>query len=507
MFLIFGLGLTAFILSLLLTPLVRNLSRAWGVLDRPDGVRKCHPGPIPRVGGVAIAISYIASFGLVLVVPFSFGAVVRDAAPEVGKLLVAGAIVFATGLLDDIFSLRPWQKLSGQVLAAIVAYMSGVEIQVFDGWGAQSWITLPVSVLWLLACTNAFNLIDGLDGLAAGVGVFATVTMLMAGLTQGNLYLALVTMPLVGALLGFLRYNFNPASIFLGDCGSMLLGFLLGTYGAVWGQKSATLLGMTAPLLAVSIPILDVTLAVIRRFLRHQPLFNGDHGHIHHMLLDRGFTPRRVVLLMYAVAGFVASLSLLQDALHNQFAGLIVLLFCVFAWIGVQHLGYAEFAVARQLFLKGTFRRIIDSQTRLRQLELRLDSAISLDEWWVALGSASAMLGLRGIRMHFDNRSFENHDSNEAYVDGWQLRIPLSRDDYVNLECLQTSELNPVLIEAFVKIVRRTLHDRSARRDGPLNPIESKNDLTPSKGYGTARAPSQIPAAGTAAVRARSAAR
>ena len=159
-----------------------------------------------------------------------------------------------------------------------------------DNW----WWTLPLTLLWLVACMNAFNLIDGVDGLASGLGLFATVTTFVAALLQKNVPLALATIPLAGALLGFLRYNFNPASIFLGDSGSLLIGFLLGCFGVIWSQKSATFLGMTAPLMTLAIPLLDVCLSVVRRYMRHEPLFKADRGHIHHRLLDRGFTPRRV---------------------------------------------------------------------------------------------------------------------------------------------------------------------------------------------------------------------
>src|SRR5437764_1589081 len=136
------------------------------------------------------------------------------------------------------------------------------------------------------------NLIDGLDGLASGIGLFASATALLAALLQNNIALAYATVPLVGCLLGFLRFNFNPATIFLGDCGSLFIGFLLGCYGVLWSQKSATILGMTAPLMALSIPLLDTTIAIIRRFVRQQPIFSGDRDHIHHRLLDRGLTPR-----------------------------------------------------------------------------------------------------------------------------------------------------------------------------------------------------------------------
>jgi UDP-GlcNAc:undecaprenyl-phosphate GlcNAc-1-phosphate transferase len=148
---------------------------------------------------------------------------------------------------------------------------------------------LPVTVLWLLACANAFNLIDGLDGLASGVGLFATLTTLCAALMHGDMELALATAPLAGALIGFLRYNFNPASIFLGDCGSLSIGFLLGCYAVMWSQKSATLLGMAAPAIVLAAPLVDTALSIARRFIQHKPIFGADRGHLHHRLLDRGF--------------------------------------------------------------------------------------------------------------------------------------------------------------------------------------------------------------------------
>ena len=158
-------------------------------------------------------------------------------------------------------------------------------------------MAVPLTILWLVGCSNAFNLIDGLDGLATGVGLFATATAFLSALLTGNIALAIVTAPLLGALLGFLPYNFSPASIFMGDCGSLTVGFLLGCFGVIWSQKSATLLGMTAPLIALAIPLLDTALAIARRFLRRQPVFGADRGHIHHRLLARGFTPRRVAYI------------------------------------------------------------------------------------------------------------------------------------------------------------------------------------------------------------------
>ena len=183
------------------------------------------------------------------------------------------------------------------------------------------WLGLAVTALWLVGCSNAFNLIDGVDGLAVGAGLFATVTILLGALLNGNVRLALATMPLAGALAGFLRYNFNPASVFLGDSGSLTVGFLLGCYGVLWSQKSATMLGMTAPLMALAVPLIDTGVAVARRFLRGQPIFSADARHIHHRLLARGLTPRKVALLLYGACGVAAGLSLVGSVAETLTRG------------------------------------------------------------------------------------------------------------------------------------------------------------------------------------------
>lgn len=289
MYSIIFLTVTAFIFCLILTPLVRRLSQRIGALDLPNATRKLHASPIPRTGGIAIAGAYLFALALLAFAPLK-GATKIDV-PLILALVPAAGVVFATGLLDDFMGLNAWQKLFGQVCAAGLAYWGGVHVVGFGGFHAGGWWSLPLTVFWLVACANAFNLIDGVDGLATGIGLFATFTTLAAAVLQNNVGLAMAMAPLLGALLAFLRYNFNPASIFLGDCGSLTIGFLLGCAGAMWSQKSATILGMTAPLLALAVPLLDTTIAIVRRFLRHQPIFGADRGHVHHKLLDRGFRP------------------------------------------------------------------------------------------------------------------------------------------------------------------------------------------------------------------------
>ena len=409
MFLILTLGVVSLALALLLTPLVRDSIGKLGFLDHPDGQRKRHASPIPRVGGIAIVIAYVATFGIALALPFSYTHVLHESLSNILPLTLVGSIVFFTGVLDDLIGLSAWQKLIGIGGASALAYCTGIRVNIglWNGWSAGPALGFVITVVWLVGCTNAFNLIDGMDGLAAGVGLVSAVTMLLAALTQNNLPLALATMPLAGCLLGFLRYNFNSASVFLGDSGSLLIGFLLGCFGAFWSEKSVTLVALTVPLLALSIPLLDVTVSILRRFLRNRPIFQADRGHIHHKLIRPGLhaQARRADHLRRLQSG--SGLSLLVSALHNSFSGLIVILFCGAACVGIGRLEYTEFAMAGKMFLGGKFRRIIDAETRLKDFETALENASGIGECWSQICVSSTDFGFRGVRMNIHGRVFE----------------------------------------------------------------------------------------------------
>jgi UDP-GlcNAc:undecaprenyl-phosphate GlcNAc-1-phosphate transferase len=464
LFLILTLGALSVLLALVVTPLVRDyLGRFF--LDHPDGVRKKHVTPVPRVGGIAIVVSYVITFVIALALPFTYTQHLHHELPNILSLTLVASVVFFTGVLDDLIGLAAWQKLLGIVGASVLAYMAGihVDIRMLTWLPAWPWLGFAITVVWLVGCSNAFNLIDGMDGLAAGVGLVATVTMLLAALTQNNLPLILATMPLAGCLLGFLRYNFSGASVYLGDCGSLSLGFLLGCFGALWSEKSVTLVALTVPLLAVSIPLLDVVLSIMRRFLRNRPIFEADRGHIHHRLLDRGLSPRSAVLTMYGLCGMVAVLSLLVSALHNhnQVSGLIVILFGGAAWIGIRQLDYAEFASASRMLFGGKFRRIIDVEARLKDFEATLAKADSVEDCWGHIRAGSRDFGFHEVRMSLSGKLFEDVHS-DATKPRWQLRIPLPDSQYVNFYRGFDSEMNPLVISAFVEAVQRGLEARTA---------------------------------------------
>ena len=417
------LAFSSFILALFLTPLVRNLARRLGIVDEPGDVRRLHSDAIPRLGGIAVFAAYLGAFGILFLVDFLAGRIVREAFPMVLRLAPAVLVVFAVGLMDDLRGLTPLQKFVGQLVAAVlVIWGGGVLVSGIAGWEAPLWLAVPLTLVWLVGCANAFNLIDGVDGLAVGVGLFATVTMVLVALMGDNVTLALATIPLAGALLGFLRFNFNPATIFVGDCGSLTIGFLLGCYGVLWSQKSATILGMTAPLMALAVPLLDTALSMARRFLRGRPIYEADRGHIHHRLLARGLTQRKVALLLYGAAAFGALLSVLQNALKDQYTGLVVVLFCVAAWIGVQHLGYVEFGVAGRMFVDGAIRRHLTSQLTLRAFEDALKAAATPEDCWSAIREACRKFGFTHAELQFNGHRFAETLVVSVSSEGWHVQ-------------------------------------------------------------------------------------
>lgn len=460
MYSLFFLAYASFVLSLLLTPLVRNIFRGLGLVDHPDNPRKLHSRPIPRVGGIAIALSYTLAFGLLLVTKLRAGDIVWNAFPLIWKLFPAAVLIFVTGLLDDLFRLKPWQKLAGQVASAAVAYFAGVQVLgVGGGHFVAWWLSFPVTIVWLVACCNAVNLLDGIDGLAAGVGFVATTTMVLAAAMQHNVELLLATVPLAACLLAFLRYNFNPATIFLGDCGSLFIGFLLGCDGVLWSQKSATILGMTAPLMALSIPLLDTSLSIARRFLRGQPIFGADRNHIHHRLLDRGFTPRRAALLLYGMGALAAMFSLSMASRHFEVP--LILVFCIAAWIGIRHLGYVEFDTAGRMLLQGSFRNLLNAHITLNGLEGKLSSANTPDECWTILKNAYRDFGFCQVRLQLAGRDYAENAA-KPFSRVWRVEIPLSDRDYVHLIREFDSAAKHSAVAPFAEVLRKSLEGKIA---------------------------------------------
>jgi UDP-GlcNAc:undecaprenyl-phosphate/decaprenyl-phosphate GlcNAc-1-phosphate transferase len=452
----------SFLVCLAITPVIRKILLRWGILDFPDGQRKLHPHIVARAGGLALAISYPVALGALMLLPSQASEFVKGHLGFAVTLLPAAGLVFMTGLLDDIVNLRPSQKLIGQFAGAVLAYMAGVRIVGFSETMFGPALSFALTIAWLIVCTNAFNLIDGVDGLTAGAGCLAALTMLVAALLDGNLPLAVVTAPLAGSLLGMLKYNSNPASIFMGDCGSLTVGFLLGCFGVIWSQKSATMLGMAAPVIALGLPLLDMGLAILRRFLRLRPISSADRAHIHHRLLDRGFTPKRVTLLLYGISGIAASLSLLASFAKGRMAGLVVLVFCACAWAGVHHLKYVEFEVARRVLFQ-RFRRVLESEISVVNFQDRIAAANTLDECWEVIVRAAEEFGFAQVRLSIGSHYYEETLRPINPVACWNFQIPLSETDYLEFKRPVRAEFHPWSAVPFFDLARNSLRPNLAR--------------------------------------------
>lgn len=295
-------------LTLCFTPIIKKVAIKVGAVDQPNE-RKIHQFPMPRMGGVAIYLAYAITY--IAVVYFT------DAvATNVGyALLFGGAVIVCTGILDDLYELSPKTKLFGQLLAAGVAMYFGLRIQVLSLPFIEEsikigWFGIPLTLLWIIGITNAINLIDGLDGLASGVSGIASLALFFVSLSIGNTMIALMAIILVGSILGFLVFNFHPAKIFMGDSGSLYLGFFLSVISLL-ELKQVTLVSLLIPMLVLAVPISDTLYAMIRRKLSGQPISMADKNHLHHRLLALGLSHRKSVLLIYFISTIFALLAIL----------------------------------------------------------------------------------------------------------------------------------------------------------------------------------------------------
>ena len=292
----------ALIVSYAVTPGVKKLAIKIGAIDKPDE-RKVHTHVIPRLGGLAIYIGFMAAVLYSMPVFSEF----------FGFLLGAAAIVLL-GIWDDIRNIPARVKLAGQIIAAAIPVAYGVQIEwVTNPFGTiliiPEWLAVPVTVFWIVGFTNTVNLIDGLDGLAAGVSVIASISMFFMAVSMNQYLPAMILVAMSGAALGFLQYNFNPAKIFMGDTGSMLLGYTMAVVAVLGLVKTAATVALIVPIIALGVPIIDTLFAIIRRKMSGVPVFQPDKGHLHHRLLALGMTQKQAVLSMYMVSvllGFVA---------------------------------------------------------------------------------------------------------------------------------------------------------------------------------------------------------
>ncbi len=446
------LGLLSFTLCIIFTPLCRAIAIRYNLVDIPDEDRKLHATPTPRVGGFAIVLAYASALGFMLLIPPSNEQLHIQHYALLRVLLPPAILIFLVGLLDDLVTLSALQKLAGQVFACVTAAVLG-HLYAPDSFTfgaphsfvAHPLVSISICTFWLVVCTNAINLIDGMDGLASGIGLLGTIATLAVGLYTHNAGLVTATVPLAGALLAFLFYNFNPASIFLGDCGSLTIGFMLGAISLTWQHHDGGMaFGMFAPATVLALPLLDVLLALGRRFLRRVPLFSADRGHIHHVIQDRGFKPRAAALVLYGACAVAAILSVVAQLSPHNFHVVGLVLAVVLVLAGIRYLDYVEFRAIGRLFSSARIRRRVSEEIYLRELEIELTQMQDLDDCWKLVQRTCADLRFATVEMYFQNLYFDAVLDDEVHGKDWWITIPVGVHGYVRVSrssLLQTEHL------------------------------------------------------------------
>ncbi len=401
-------------LALITTPCVIWLARRIGAVDRP-GVRSIHTQPIPRIGGVAIYLSSIFLIVPLLFLNNTIGQTFRSVQLQVTTLLGSATVVFLIGLIDDLRGLPARFKFLTELLGATALCLAGVRISGIEfGEGfafSLSWLSGPITLLWIVGITNAVNMSDGLDGLAAGVaaiacGVIATFaiygSLVHAGEARNNdAMMALFALALFGSLTGFLFFNFNPAKVFMGDCGSLFIGFTIAAASAMCVSKSAALIGLALPALALGIPIFDTLFSMLRRFLERRSLFAPDRSHFHHRLLEMGLNQRRAVMIIYLATAAAAGLGLFM-MVGSGFGA-------VFVFVAVLGLIVLFFRVVGAFGLHDTLARLQGKYNRSRHeredrmtfesLQLQFRQVRDTAQWWEAVCEAARRMDFAWVSL------------------------------------------------------------------------------------------------------------
>jgi UDP-GlcNAc:undecaprenyl-phosphate GlcNAc-1-phosphate transferase len=327
---------------LVLTPLVIAAAHRFGAVDQP-GPRRIHDRPTPRLGGLAIAIAVLATVVAAYNLPGP--ASILERRPLLG-LALASLPILIMGMIDDARGLAPPFKLAAQVIAGLVLVAFGYGVPMltnpFSGSVPSGILNIPLTVLWVVAVTNAINLIDGLDGLAPGAVGIAAMTLWWVGRTHGDGWVMFISAPVAGASLAFLRYNFPPAKVFMGDTGSQFLGLMLAAASLLENRKGTAAITLLFPLVTLGIPLLDSVSAFVRRLAQGRPVFHGDTEHLHHRLLRIGLSPRSALLVLWYLCFYLGVMAVLLAALPHNYSWFVLALLAMGLYLGLRVLEFVD---------------------------------------------------------------------------------------------------------------------------------------------------------------------
>jgi UDP-GlcNAc:undecaprenyl-phosphate/decaprenyl-phosphate GlcNAc-1-phosphate transferase len=448
-------------LAVFITPLVIRLANRIGAVDFP-GIRSVHTKPIPRIGGVAIFIASMCMIVPLLFLSNEIGRRFREVRVEVVTLLLAATAVFVIGLIDDLRGLPARFKFLVELIGAAALCLAGVRIGTIELGGGYAihlgWMGIPLTLLWIVGITNAVNLSDGLDGLAAGVAAIACAAIAVFSLYGTQVYtgaaqhdsavMALFALALLGGLLGFLFFNFNPAKVFMGDSGSLFIGFIIAAASVMCVSQSAALVGLALPALALGVPIFDTLFSMLRRFLERRSLFAPDRSHFHHRLVAMGLTHRHAVLAIYAATLMAASLGLFmlarQDILSLAiFAGVLLIIMCLFRLVGGVRLRETWLRL-REKYDQSVHQR--SERKDFEYLQLRFREVDDAGQWRNAMCEAAERMDFAWISVkttHADGRVDEElwrvpHDEPDLSKIV-TFTIPLGAEDAAASRCLEVA--------------------------------------------------------------------
>lgn len=383
----FGLFLISAFAALLLTPVLRRLCERYGIVRGPQDERHIHRRALPRLGGVAIFTSVVLALTPLLFVQNLLTQSLRADLKPLGAFLLCSFLVLLLGVYDDLRGATVFFKFAGLVFVTLLFYalggrIEGLSMPFVGGVSLHPVVGCVLTLVWVVGIANAFNLIDGVDGLATGSALFSSLVLLTVSITQGKTLVAVVALVLSGALAGFLRYNFNPASIFLGDSGSLFVGFSLAALSVLGMQKASTAVAVAIPVFAFGLPVVDTGVTIARRFLSGKPLFQGDREHIHHKLLARGWSQRRVAVVLYAVSAAFGLSAMLFVNSGNGLTAVLLFVLGVAVALALNNLRYHEIAELRASMKRNIGDRRVRAinNLRLRRACEALSVAETLDE-------------------------------------------------------------------------------------------------------------------------------
>ena len=467
-------------LALIITPVVIWLTRRFSIFAVP-GHRHMHEKPISHIGGVAIFLALI--FVAVPVLFFSdiMDHVAGDILSQIIVILSAAAFIFFIGLIDDVRDngLRAGVKFLAQIAAAIAVCEAGIIIKslAITNWLTLDfgWFSWPLTILWIVGVTNALNLSDGLDGLASGISAIACGVIAIFSIYSGNIIMAVLMLALLGSLTGFLFFNFNPAKIFMGDCGSMFLGFIIASFSVLCVTKTSTFIGIALPILALGIPIFDTLFSMLRRFLERRSIFSADRRHFHHRLIDLGFEQRHAVIIIYAITLLTVGLGMFMMVTRPGIS--LIIFFCllltsvyVFHVVGAIRLKETIVGFQQKYVIKNEIQKEIRS---FEDAQLHFRQAQTFSQWWQAVSKAADVMGFSNLSLPLTNR-----DGSTYTLSWWQHNRRMESDDILKVSLpVQDRRVGPKL-KLKIEVCGDNYLESAGRRIALFTRLMDEHDVT-----------------------------